>query len=108
MKNTFEARQIEIGYHPDGYRIDKTASPGIGCPVIASLAGASMALLVAEPTVSGIHDMQRVADLCAQLDAPAVIAANKSDVNPEMTASIQEYVSQRSLRSWGACRTTRK
>jgi MinD superfamily P-loop ATPase len=72
-------------------------SPGIGCPVIASLAGADMALLVAEPTVSGIHDMQRVADLCAQLGVRAAVSVNKSDVNPEMTARIEAYARERSL-----------
>ena len=42
-----------------------TIGPGIGCPVIASLTGADLALIVTEPTVSGVHDMKRVAELAA-------------------------------------------
>jgi MinD superfamily P-loop ATPase len=72
-------------------------SPGIGCPVIASIAGADMALLVTEPTVSGIHDMRRVAELCARLDVTAAVAVNKSDVNPEMTEKIEQFARERGL-----------
>jgi MinD superfamily P-loop ATPase len=57
-------------------------SPGIGCPVIASLTGASLALFVVEPTVSGLHDFRRVAQLALQLKVPGVVVVNKADLNP--------------------------
>jgi MinD superfamily P-loop ATPase len=59
-------------------------SPGIGCPVIASLTGASLALFVVEPTVSGLHDFRRVAQLAQQLNVPGVVVVNKADLNPAM------------------------
>ncbi len=63
-------------------------SPGIGCPVIASIAGASMVLVVTEPTLSGLHDLRRVLDLCRQLHVKASVCVNKADINPEVAAEI--------------------
>lgn len=63
--------------------------PGIGCPVIASLTGASKVLIVTEPTVSGEHDMTRVLELTQQFDIPAAICVNKWDINPAMTERIE-------------------
>ncbi len=64
-------------------------SPGIGCPVIALLAGASLALFVAEPTVSGVHDFSRVAQLAARLGVPGLLAVNKADLNPELAEELE-------------------
>ncbi len=69
-------------------------SPGIGCPVIASLSGASLALFVVEPTASGRHDFLRVARLTAQLGVPGVMAVNKADLNEEVTKSLEESASE--------------
>jgi len=63
--------------------------PGIGCPVIASLSGASRALIVTEPTVSGAHDLERVLKLTRHFSIPALICVNKWDLNPEMTERIE-------------------
>lgn len=64
-------------------------SPGIGCPVISSLSGASLALLVTEPTPSGLHDLGRVAALCRHFRIPAAALVNKHDLNPEASAAIE-------------------
>jgi MinD superfamily P-loop ATPase len=64
-------------------------SPGIGCSVISSIAGASMALLVTEPTMSGRHDLGRVAVLCRQFDIRAGVCINKADINPAVAAEIE-------------------
>lgn len=64
--------------------------PGIGCPVIASVTGASRVLAVTEPTVSGQHDLERVLSLARHFDIPASVCVNKWDINPEMTARIEE------------------
>jgi MinD superfamily P-loop ATPase len=64
-------------------------SPGIGCPVIASLTGASLALFVVEPTVSGVHDFCRVAQLAARLDVPGLLAVNKADINEEIADQLE-------------------
>jgi MinD superfamily P-loop ATPase len=65
-------------------------SPGIGCPVIASIAGARMALIVTEPTLSGMHDFARVAELCRQLNVKTGICINKADINTEISAQMED------------------
>ena len=72
-------------------------SPGIGCPVIASLTGASLALFVVEPTVSGQHDFLRVAQLAIQLGVPGILAVNKADLNEDVTRSLEELAQQRGI-----------
>ncbi len=62
--------------------------PGIGCPVIAALGGATALLIVVEPTVSGIHDMLRVAELASHFKLPGMLCINKYDLNPEMSDKI--------------------
>ncbi len=64
--------------------------PGIGCPVIASLGGASQVLVVTEPTVSGEHDLERVLALARHFGVPAGVCVNKWDINPEMTRRIED------------------
>jgi MinD superfamily P-loop ATPase len=65
--------------------------PGIGCPVISSLSGASLALLVTEPTLSGIHDLERVFGVCRHFDVPALVCINKHDINEDNTRQIESY-----------------
>lgn len=64
--------------------------PGIGCPVIASVTGASLVLIVTEPTVSGEHDLERVLALAKHFRIPAAVCVNKWDLNPENTERIEE------------------
>lgn len=63
--------------------------PGIGCPVIASMGGASAVLIVTEPTVSGKHDMARVAELAAHFKIPGMVCINKYDLNTYETRDIE-------------------
>jgi MinD superfamily P-loop ATPase len=63
--------------------------PGVGCAVIASLAGATQALIVTEPTLSGEHDMTRVLDLARHFGIAAAVCVNKWDINPGMTTRIE-------------------
>ena len=65
--------------------------PGIGCPVIASVTGASAVLVISEPTMSGMHDMKRVNELAAFLKVPSMVCINKFDINPEMSEKIKSY-----------------
>ncbi len=65
--------------------------PGIGCPVISSLSGAGLALMVAEPTLSGIHDLERVLGVCRHFGVPATVCINKYDLNEENTRRIEDY-----------------
>ncbi len=66
-------------------------SPGVGCPVIASIGGATAVLIVTEPTVAGQHDMQRVAQLAAHFKVPAMVCVNKFDLNSGLTREIETY-----------------
>ncbi len=63
--------------------------PGIGCPVIASMGQASAVLIVTEPTVSGIHDLERVAQLAAHFKMPAMVCINKYDLNLDQAQAIE-------------------
>jgi len=63
--------------------------PGIGCPVIASIGGANALLIIAEPTVSGLHDMERVAQLAAHFKVPGMLSINKFDLNLDQTRNIE-------------------
>jgi MinD superfamily P-loop ATPase len=72
-------------------------SPGIGCPVIASLTGASLALFVVEPTVSGVHDFRRVAQLAARLGVPGLLAVNKADLNKEIAEELEETAAKHAI-----------
>jgi MinD superfamily P-loop ATPase len=65
--------------------------PGIGCPVISSLSGASLALLVTEPTLSGIHDLERVIGVCRHFGVPVLVCINKYDINRGNTSEIERY-----------------
>ena len=66
-------------------------TPGIGCPVISSLSGVTLAVIVTEPTPSGRHDLMRVAELCGHFRVPAAILINKSDLNEAESAAIETY-----------------
>jgi MinD superfamily P-loop ATPase len=68
--------------------------PGIGCPVIAAASGADLALIVAEPTVAGIQDMERVLQTTAHFRVPALVCINKADIYPEGAAQIETYCRQ--------------
>ena len=65
--------------------------PGIGCPVISSLSGANLSLLVTEPTLSGIHDLERVLGVCHHFGIPALVCINKYDINEDNTRQIENY-----------------
>lgn len=90
-----QAKRIAAEEGRDLILID--GSPGIGCPVISSIAGASLVCVVTEPTLSGLHDLRRVIDLTAHFNIPATVCVNKADINPAMTAQIAAYCAERAL-----------
>jgi MinD superfamily P-loop ATPase len=71
--------------------------PGIGCPVISASAGADMALLVVEPTVSGAHDLERVLGTTEHFGVPALVAINKADLNPERSREVAAFCAGRGI-----------
>ncbi|OIP93606.1 MAG: (4Fe-4S)-binding protein [Syntrophobacteraceae bacterium CG2_30_61_12] len=66
-------------------------APGIGCPVISSLSGTHLAVAVTEPTPSGMHDLERVAELCNHFQIGFSVIINKCDLNPDEAARIEAY-----------------
>ncbi|MDY0176303.1 MAG: P-loop NTPase [Lentisphaeria bacterium] len=68
--------------------------PGTGCPVIASISGSDLVLVVTEPTVSGVHDMQRVLELSRHFGVPAKVVINKADLNLQQAAKIEDICSR--------------
>jgi MinD superfamily P-loop ATPase len=88
-----QAREVAKERGLDVVLID--GSPGIGCPVIASITGASLALIVTEPTVSGAHDLERVLQLVGHFGIPAAVCVNKWDLNPAMTERIEHMARAR-------------
>ncbi len=82
-----EARRIATEAGRDPVIVD--GPPGIGCPVIASLTGATVVLVVTEPTVSGEHDLERVLKLARHFGMAAAVCVNKWDLNREMTERIE-------------------
>jgi MinD superfamily P-loop ATPase len=65
--------------------------PGIGCPVISSITGVNIAVIITEPTVSGLSDLKRVAKLAKHFDIPVAVCINKYDINPGVAREIIEY-----------------
>lgn len=82
-------------------------APGIGCPVIASIAGAGLVLVITEPTLSGEHDMKRVIELTRHFGIVATVCINKWDLNPEMSEVIEAYCREHSIPVAGRIRYDR-
>jgi MinD superfamily P-loop ATPase len=90
-----EARKIVRGKNIDLILTD--GPPGIGCPVIASLGQANATLIVAEPTVSGIHDLLRMGQLAAHFKIPAMVCVNKYDLNSDQTRAIKDLAKEKNI-----------
>jgi len=71
--------------------------PGIGCPVIASLANVDLALIVTEPTLSGIHDMERIASVAQHFKVPTKVVINKYDINLQNTDDIKKICAAKDI-----------
>ena len=82
-------------------------SPGIGCPVIASVTGTSLVLAVTEPTLSGEHDLKRVVRLTRHLGIPLTVCINKWDINREMSGQVEAYCREQSIPLAGRIRYDR-
>lgn len=90
-----EAKKLTINQHLPLIITD--GPPGIGCPAIAALSGAHLALAVAEPSASSIHDVKRLADLVSRFDIPLVVCINKSTLHPENTRELTLWCRENSI-----------
>lgn len=76
-------------------------SPGIGCPVIATVTGIQLGVVVTEPTISGIHDMRRVIDLLKRFRVTSTVIINKFDINLENSNMIEQYCRENDIEVLG-------
>ena len=90
-----KAQDICISRGADYLFVD--GPPGIGCPVIAACSGSDLALIVAEPTVAGAHDLERALSLVGHFRVPAVVCVNKWDLNPARTERIERECASRGV-----------
>lgn len=107
-KEMFATAELEIGYGTSGLLVAEVkkkltneknnikyaiidGSPGIGCPVIASISGASLILLVAEPSLSGFNDLERIIITAQKFQVPVIVAINKYDLNKKISKSIRKF-----------------
>ena len=89
------AKKLAIDKKKDLIIID--GPPGIGCPVISSLTGVNMVLIVTEPTLSAIHDLERILNVAEHFDIPAVVCINKYDINIENSDKIESYCRNKNI-----------
>jgi MinD superfamily P-loop ATPase len=75
--------------------------PGIGCPVTASMTGVDLVLAITEPTLSGIHDLERILALAQHFKIPSMVCINKFDINLENTQQITSYCRNNGSRTIG-------
>jgi MinD superfamily P-loop ATPase len=88
----------ELAKAEHGEFILSDGPPGTGCPVIASVSGTDRILIVTEPTVSGVHDMERVLELADHFGIPALIVINKADLHAGQTRRIETIAQQHNAR----------
>ena len=94
-----KAREVSQNNKLEYILID--GSPGIGCPVIASLTGVNLALVVTEPTLSGIHDLERIIDLTEHFKIRTLVCINKYDINLKNVQKIEEICKKKSVKVVG-------
>lgn len=94
-----EAKRIATEQNRDLIIVD--GSPGIGCPVIASITGANLVLAVTEPTISAQHDLDRVIELTEHFRIPTAVCINKYDINVKIAEAIERKTNERDLKVVG-------
>jgi len=94
-----EARSLAEELNKELVLVD--GSPGIGCPVVSSLSGANLVVFVAEPSVSGIHDLKRVIQLVKKFQIPSCCIINKADINQKQTDELVEFLDKNDVRHIG-------
>lgn len=75
--------------------------PGTGCPVIASISGVDLTLIVTEPTLSGFHDLERVLSLTRHFKVETAVCINKCDINPQKTQEIKDFCQKENIKVVG-------
>jgi MinD superfamily P-loop ATPase len=71
--------------------------PGIGCPVISAITGVDLVLIITEPTLSAIHDLERIIGVANHFNIPAVVGINKYTINKDNTRKIEQYCKEKNI-----------
>ena len=87
----------ELAKRARSQRIAIDGSPGIGCPVIASTTGTQAAVLVTEPSRSGLHDLERILGVVRHFDVPAYLVINKADLSEPLAEEIEVFARREEL-----------
>ena len=90
-----QAKLLAVNENKDFIIID--GPPGIGCPVMSSLSGVDTAVLVTEASISGLHDLKRVAEVVIKQDIRAIVVINKFDINLDITENIRNYCEEKNI-----------
>lgn len=99
---TMVKQQARLLAMDEGYQcVLVDGPPGIGCPVISAVSGADLALIVAEPTAAGVHDMRRVLETTDHFGVQTVVCINKADIYLEGAAEIEAFCRERGVRIVG-------
>lgn len=96
-----EVRKIVRNEIKDEEFIIIDGSPGIGCPVIASITGVTMALIVTEPTISGFADMKRIIDTALKFNTKVIVCINKFDISIKNSSEIEQYLLENNIQLIG-------
>ncbi|MEF8878762.1 MAG: 4Fe-4S binding protein [Candidatus Thermoplasmatota archaeon] len=89
------AKQLAEDKNKDLIIID--GSPGIGCPVISAITGVDVVLIVTEPTISAVHDLERILQVAHHFDTPVMVCINKYDINMENTEKIENFCKKENI-----------
>jgi MinD superfamily P-loop ATPase len=90
-----KAKQISEKYNLDTIILD--GPPGIGCPVISTITGVDKVIIVTEPTISGLHDLERATGIVLKSDRKPYVIINKWDLNPDVAARILDWCSENNI-----------
>jgi MinD superfamily P-loop ATPase len=97
LVTTVRNASAEIGEELGAELVLVDGSPGVGCPVIASLTNADLAVFVAEPTISAVHDLKRVHKLCEHFKIPSMAIINKCGINAGQEAEIRSFCAEKDI-----------
>lgn len=98
IKHKAKSLALEEGY--DLMLVD--GPPGIGCPVISAASGSDLAIIVSEPSLAGVLDMQRILETTKHFGVPAIVCINKSDLYTEGTAEIEAFCREQGIEVVGS------
>ncbi len=94
-------KSVNVAHEKDINLIIIDGAPGIGCPATSSITSTSYVVIVAEPTMSGLHDLERIVKTVEHFRIPMGIVINKYDINEEQSAKIERYCDENSLEVLG-------